>query len=231
MKTPCEKTPPTKRHTRLQSRRKLAAVKVNCLPKNPVSKDLAEEIEVLEVFESEEEEERCKMSKTAQDPEIAKIKSLSEMAQFFQDSFATLPTREYMDQRLSTIEQKADETVCDLRNLEKCVQDIEKDGGGRKETDGSRAIGTLRSVSSNGQLKEKQEEAFLKATRSIRIWPIEGPSGLVAKVDDFLKNALCMTKQDQKQTIIEDIYPVRSSPRSRNTMKFVWSYVTPRRGR
>ena len=108
---------------------------------------------------------------------------------------------------------KADDTVRELRSLEKRVEDIEKVREPRTICQNPRMAASTTETTS--RLSEQKETAFLKAIRSIRVWPIEGNTSLESKVDDFFKNALCISERDQEQIIIEDIYPVRSSPRSR----------------
>ena len=57
--------------------------------------------------------------------EETEIRSLSKMAKFFQEKFATLPTTQYLDERLGKIEKKTNDTAEGLRSLEKRVEKIE----------------------------------------------------------------------------------------------------------
>ena len=118
-KTPCETTPPNKRHTRSQSRKRSeSTARVPTIPINLTDV-------VNNILEEEEAEER--MSKTAQDLEAANVKNLTDMAKFLEDRISALPTKEYMDRRLARIEEKADDTANDLKSLQKRVENIEGD--------------------------------------------------------------------------------------------------------
>ena len=199
-RTPCEKTPPTKRHTRSQSR-KGRATETSCpndqsesAPDAQSARNLTDVVDLI--LEEEEEEERIKMSKADQDIDADNIQNLTDMAKFFQDRLSALPTTEYLDKRLSTIERKTIETADDLKRLERRVQDIEKGKTAQCTESARRPSQKARGIN------EEREEAFLRAIRSVRIWPIGGSEDLSVKLDDFLKNALCMTQKDLDSTII-----------------------------
>ena len=141
-------------------------------------------------MEEEDEQER-NMSRAAPDLEAANVKNLADMAKFFQEQIAVLPTTEYMDNRLSKIEKRAEETVEDLRKLERRVTDMERLRP-RVTSEWTGSEQRLESVqapgSASGGIALGREEAFLRAIRTIRIWPIDG-NNLPAKVDDFFKGA------------------------------------------
>ena len=142
--------------------------------------------------------------------ETANIKNLSDMAKFFQSKLSALPTTDYLDKRLSRIEDRAEKTSEGLRLLEERVEKIERNG---------RPVVSERQSTrkTNEHLSVQREEAFLKAIRSLRIWPIQGNDRptMSQSVDSFLKGALCMEQRDLDQVIVEDIQRVRSAPRAR----------------
>ena len=74
-RTPCDKTPPTKRHTRSQSRKR-AAGGLNKKSPEKTPQNLADVIDLA----GEEDKEEVNMSKTPQELEAASIKSLADMA-------------------------------------------------------------------------------------------------------------------------------------------------------
>ena len=209
-KTPCETTPPNKRNTRSQSRKR----SVSSLP---TARDLSRAIDLA--LSEEEEEERQIMSQNTQDLEAGNVKNLSDMAKFFEERLSSLPTKDYMDKRLSKIEEKAEDTAQGLKTLERRVrimEEVQDKNIGRPNSQArTTAMAARNDTRAPNAINEAREEAFLKAIRSIRIWPIEGTDGLETKVDAFLKSALCMRTKELESVIIEDIYTVRSSPRSR----------------
>ena len=157
------------------------------------------------------------MSQNAQDLEAGNVKNLSDMAKFFEERLSSLPTKDYMDKRLSKIEEKAEDTAQGLKTLERRVRNMEeeKDKSIRGPDIQARMTTGRNDMRAPNAINELREEAFLKAIRSIRIWPIDGTNELEVKVDAFIKTALCMPTKELESVIIEDIYTVRSSPRSR----------------
>lgn len=108
-----EKTLPTKRHTRSQSRWRLST---ESLQPRLEAKNLTSE-----VMDFEAEEEPC----STKEMDASNVKSLSEMALFFEKKLSSLLTKEYMDTRLTNIEEKSKETADCLTSLEQRVSKIE----------------------------------------------------------------------------------------------------------
>ena len=210
-----EKTPPNKRHTRSQSRRRSVQETTRggegqASSNHTVGRSLEREIE--EIVCAEEREEA---NMAAKNPEnVNSIRSIPDMAKFFEDKFAALPTTQYLDERLDKMQRKTDETANGLKLLEQRVERIEN-----VNTALVRATEARINIPNThqSQIALTREDAFLRAIRSIRLWPLIPSSGgsLEAAFDEFLRTALCMSKQDLEQVILEDIYKVRSSPRSR----------------
>ena len=205
-RTPSEITPPNKHLTRSQTQRSQQNKRENSAP---TARNLTDIVDLT----GEDNGTSDVMSKTALDLEAANVKNLADMAKFFQGRFDALPTKEFMNQRLTGIEQKAHETAENLRELEKRVEKIKQS---ETSTTGN-VIAAGRLPAGDNQTAMKREDAFLRAIRSLRIWPIKGDSSheLTAAVDDFLKSALIMDQRDLNQVVYEDVYRVRSSPWSR----------------
>ena len=201
-----EKTPPTKRHTRSQSRRRISTESIKDQLR---ARDLT--AEVTEIQKQVDSPTRTNM-------ETDNIKSLKDMAVFFEKKFEHLPTKDYMDGRLAKIEEKTKLTQESLAVLERRVDRIESGRSLDQPIAGpSCGGGSGPRNAPNGHLALERENAFLKAIRSVRIWPIKGNNAqeLTAAVEEFLQNALCMQARDLDQVIMEDIRRVRSAPRSK----------------
>ena len=134
------------------------------------------------------------MPRTTEEHNGTEISSLSEMAKFFQEKFDTLPTTRYKDERLDKIQKKTDETVDGLRSLEKRVERIEGSHSAfpplPPRADNNASLIDRGHISGSNQTTQAREDAFLKAIRSIRVWPIvkDSDGELVQAFDEFLKN-------------------------------------------
>ena len=164
---------------------------------------------LVEVSESEPEEE------TAMERGGGEI-TLEAMKQLLNDQLKNVATREDID----SIKAKISANAEDIAQLRGVVGRLERDVDRRSETtneclayDVSRLVDEKlegRPMNPGGQ-NPTREEAYLRARRSARIWPIEGSNeaSMRLNLETFLVEALNMTKGEVDDLDIEEVTRTR----------------------
>ena len=162
--------------------------------------------EIEDIIQLEDEEEKSKMADNPIEP--SSVRTLADMAQLLKSELQKMPTKEYMDQKIGTIDRrtrKNEEAIVQLRNT---VAEI---GRRQEETMDGRITGPVASY------EEIRATKFNLALRTLRIWPIIGKTDtdMSSALDDFMKGALLIEETGDQRIIYSNVERVQSLPRSR----------------
>ena len=138
------------------------------------------------------------------------------MTEYFDKKFDKLPTRDYMEGRMNSIEQNVSSNSARIEGIEETLRGLTREEGGKHTQSYSAACqATKRDYRERDELRE---EKFRLAKRSLRVWPIRGESShdMSTALDEFLKGGLKMKQEDLDTVIIESIERTRSSPRAKH---------------
>ena len=209
-----EVSPPTKRHTRSLSRGLLMKSQQKRAASTPGNQDAAKNLEEEIVFLGEEmANDTAEAAEKKSMLAAAKIKTLPDMAMFVVEQLKGLPTQKALDdavemmrERTDRIGRTAEENTSIIQRLDSRLQRVES--------------GMVMERPSHSTTHPTREEDFDKASRTIKFWPITGGNNheMSNNLDDFLKNGLLISEEDQRTIIIDDIIRVRDQ---NNTMKYL----------